>query len=241
MQNESYKLRFEVSPQPTETSCGPTCLQSLYAFYGDRVPIETLMKEIPELEAGGTLAVYLGVHALKRGYRVRLYTYNLHVFDPTWFAMDKAEFRRRLATQKDVRKNRKLRAAAAAYLEFVDLGGEVRMEDLSGRLIRKYLKRDQPILTGLSSTFLYRTAREIQETDTDDDILGEPSGHFAILSGYDQAERMVSIADPYEQNPLSPGTYYEVGMERLTNAILLGVLTYDANLLIIQPKQKHHA
>ena len=41
------------------------------------------------------------------------------------------------------------------------------MEDLSGRLIRKYLKRDQPILTGLSSTFLYRTAREIRETDTD--------------------------------------------------------------------------
>ena len=199
------------------------------------------MREIPELDDGGTLAVYLGLNALNRGYGATLFTYDLRIFDPTWFEMPREEFRRRLALQQEVRTDRKLQRAACAYLEFFDKGGEIRMEDISGKLIRKYLKRGQPILTGLSSTFLYRTSREIQETDTDDDIHGEPSGHFVILSGYDQANRVVSVADPFEQNPLSPGIYYEVGMERLLNAILLGVLTYDANLLIVQKTPKKHA
>ena len=44
------------------------------------------------------------------------------------------------------------------------------------------------------------------------------------------------IADPYEANPVASGKDYAVTMERLINSILLGVLTYDANLLIIRPQ-----
>ena len=32
-----------------------------------------------------TLAVLLGCHALRRGYEATIYTFNLQVFDPTWF------------------------------------------------------------------------------------------------------------------------------------------------------------
>jgi hypothetical protein len=35
---------------------------------------------------------------------------------------------------------------------------------------------------------------------------------------------------------MAPGRVYEVPMPRLIIAILLGVLTYDANLLIMQPR-----
>jgi hypothetical protein len=41
------------------------------------------------------------------------------------------------------------------------------------------------------------------------------------------------VADPYQDNPYSSDLYYHVPVGRLINAIMLGIVTYDANLLII--------
>ena len=42
------------------------------------------------------------------------------------------------------------------------------------------------------------------------------------------------IADPFIGNPLADDShYYDVRVNRLIRAILLGVMTYDANLLVI--------
>jgi hypothetical protein len=56
-----------------------------------------------------------------------------------------------------------------------------------------------------------------------------------VLSGYDRGERTVSIADPLRSNPVSDSRYYDAPIDRVVGAILLGILTYDANLLIIEP------
>jgi hypothetical protein len=58
-----------------------------------------------------------------------------------------------------------------------------------------------------------------------------------VLSGYDPKTRMVSVADPLHDNPRFGSQYYRVGMSRLTASILLGILTYDANLLVLTPKK----
>jgi hypothetical protein len=42
---------------------------------------------------------------------------------------------------------------------------------------------------------------------------------------------MVRIADPYSGNPLCDSQYYTLPVQRLINAIHLGSMTYDANLL----------
>ena len=64
-----------------------------------------------------------------------------------------------------------------------------------------------------------------------------PPGHFVVVSGITPDENIVSIADPLKNNPLANGHYYEVDIHRLINSIMLGMVTYDANLLIIRPKQ----
>lgn len=46
------------------------------------------------------------------------------------------------------------------------------------------------------------------------------------------------VADPYLPNPLAEDHYYEVELDRLVCAILLGVLTHDANLVMIEPRRK---
>jgi hypothetical protein len=77
--------------------------------------------------------------------------------------------------------------------------------------------------------------REFGPADVDDDVRGEPQGHFVVLSGYRRPTGSVLVADPFLKNPMSSGSYYEVGLERVVGAILLGVLTHDANLLMIEP------
>jgi len=232
------RLPLEIQPQPDDVTCGPTCLHAVYRYYGDDVDLATVIAEAPQLEGGGTLGVYLALHALRRGYRATVYTYNLQVFDPTWFARKGPDVRERLRAQMAVKADPKLHVASEAYIEFLDRGGRLRFEDLTRALLRAALNRGVPILTGLSATFLYRCAREIDADNAPDDLRGEPSGHFVVLHGYNRARRLVSVADPLQSNPISKTTLYEVDIDRLVCSILLGNLTYDANLVLLQPLRR---
>lgn len=230
------KISLDLPPQPTETSCGPTCLYGIYRYYGAELPLEQIIREVELTEGGGTLGVTLGNHALRRGFSARMYTYNLRVFDPTWFPATPAQLADQLRASLPHHRKAKLRAAILAYIHFCEQGGQVCMEVLNGALIRKHLKRNQPILTGLSSTFLYRVKRLNLETNQADDLAGEAEGHFVLLSGYNQEAQTIQILDPYAHNPRDDSRRYSVNMDELINAILLGVLTYDANLLILHPR-----
>ena len=228
------RLALEILSQPDDTTCGPTCLHALYRYWDDSVALDDLIEQVPALPTGGTLGVHLATHALRRGYDAHIYTYNLQLFDPTWLAegVDLAE---RLRRQRAFKTDPRLREATDAYLEALEVGARITLEDLTPALIRRHLRRGEPVLTGLSSTFLYRSSRETPADDVADDVRGEPVGHFVILCDYDTKSRQVGVADPYEQNPVAPGQHYSVSIERLVGAILLGVLTYDANLIVIRP------
>lgn len=230
-------LDLQIQPQPDDRSCGVTCLNAVYGYYGLQVPLPQLALEVEHLESGGTLAVMLGCDALRRGFRAKIYTYNLHMFDPTWFKDRRTKIQEKLLRQENVKNDDRLKTATRRYVEFLDLGGRVELVDLNAALIRRFLNRGQPMLAGLSATFLYQTAREYGPFDDYDDIRGTPQGHFVVLCGYDQNERHVRIADPMLPNPMvADSQYYNVSMDRLIAAILLGIVTYDANLLVIEPK-----
>lgn len=225
-------IEIPIELQPTETTCGPTCLHAVYSFYGDPLSLDSLVDTVPSLLNGGTLAVILGRHALQRGYQAKIYTFNLHVVDPTWFNPLKPDLKTRLLRREESCRSRRQRTALQAYREFVSHGGELEMKDLSPSILLEHLGKGQPILAGLSSTFLYQSSREDPVTNEDDDILGEPAGHFVILCGYDAETGNATIADPYV-NPFTPGSHYLVPWDRLACSILLGAMTYDANLLVL--------
>src|SRR5258707_884513 len=230
------KLRVEILPQPDDFTCGPTCLHALYRYFGDRLPLERVISEVPVLDNRGTLDVLLANHALARGYSARIFTYNVQMFDPTWFDGRPVDLPERLRLQLEHKDSDRLRVATEAYLLFLAKGGQLRFEELTTALIRKYLNREIPILTGLSATYLYRNAREFGPEGRSDDIRGKPAGHFVVLCGYDKETREVLGGDPLLKDPL-PGThYYAVSIARVFAAILLGILTYDANFLIIDPR-----
>jgi hypothetical protein len=230
------RLHLEIQPQPDFVTCGPTCLQSIYNYYQDPIALEQVIEEVPQLEDGGTLAVVMACHALKRGYHATIYTYNVQVFDPTWFAREAPPMAARLAAQRDAADSYRVRMACDEYLDFLALGGKLRMEDLTSELIRRFLKSSRPILTGLSATYLYRAKRELGRDSIPDDVRGVPVGHFVVLCGYDQSRRTVFVADPLHPNPFASEQTYAIEIDRVKNAVLLGIVTYDANLLIIEPR-----
>jgi hypothetical protein len=145
----------------------------------------------------------------------------------------------RLARQMAVKNQRKLKIASKAYLEFIELGGQIRFTELSPKLVRRHLTGSVPMIAGLSSTYLYQSMREYGPQGEYDDIRGVPGGHFVVLCGYDTTTREVRVADPYLTNPTGKGRYYDVGINRLIGSILLGILTYDANVLVVsRPRQR---
>jgi hypothetical protein len=230
------RLRLHILPQPDHLTCGPTCLQAVYRYFGDSVPLPRIIDEIQQLEDGGTLAVVMACHALQRGYQATIYTYNVQVFDPTWFKPGTDALAERLEAQRQSAELPRVRMACGEYLDFLRLGGKLRMEDLTSELIRRFLKNSTPILTGLSATYLYRAKREFGRDSVPDDVRGFPVGHFVVLCGYDQSNRTVLVADPLQPNPLANEPMYAVEIDRVKNAILLGIVTHDANLLIIEPR-----
>ena len=121
------------------------------------------------------------------------------------------------------------------YQEFLRLGGRLRLADLCRPLIRGLLRRGLPIITGLSSTYLYRAAREFGPNDIPDDVRGVPAGHFVVIAGYNRKDRTVLVADPYGPHPYGPSHEYWINIDRVMGAVLLGIVTHDANLLVINP------
>jgi hypothetical protein len=231
----AFRLPVSILPQPDETTCGPTCLHAVFRYWGDDEPLAELIARSHRFEHGGTLAVFLACEALRKGYRATIYTYNITVFDPTWFtgAVDIAE---RLEQQRRLKPDDRLQQATAGYLEFLRLGGELCLAELSVALVHGMLLQRLPVITGLSATYLYGSAREL-DNGTADDVAGTPAGHFVVLSGFNSERRTFLVADPYQRTPYEPPHAYWIGVERVMASILLGIVTHDANLLVVHPKR----
>jgi hypothetical protein len=220
--------------QPDEATCGPTCLHAVFRYWGDDEALDSVIGRAERLEHGGTLAVFLACDALRKGYSATIYTYNITVFDPTWFdgTMNVGE---RLEQQRKLKFNDKqLVHATDGYLTFLRLGGVLRFVDLTVELVQSILRRRLPILTGLSSTYLYRSAREYG--DVPDDAAGFPAGHFVVLAGFNAQRGSFLVVDPYQPTPYGPSPAYWITADRVIGSVLLGIVTHDANLLVVHPK-----
>lgn len=237
----AHELRVQRFLQPDDATCGPTCLRKVYDFFGVQVDMEEIIAALERNDDGGTLAVYLGIAALKRGLRARIYAYDLRIFDPTWFGLTTEELIDRVRLRFPYLDDPKRLRAAYAYIRFMENGGELAFEELKPALLKKIIDREHPILAGLSATYLYRFPRERWDEEAEklveDDVAGEPIGHFVVISGYDQWGRRLTVLDPSEHVPTTEHGRVVVDSDRLINAILLGDMTYDAVLLEVWPPE----
>lgn len=222
--------------QPDDFSCGPTCIYKVLKGYGDPREFDAVAALVRRTDNGGTLGVFLGQAALELGYEATIYSYNLRVCDPTWSSLAPPQLADKLAARAAAVHEPKLKDSVDAYARFVRSGGQVRFDDLSIELLVSLLDGGHPVVVGLSATYLYQTPRENPITNGIDDVVGEPEGHFLVVCGYRQQGRHFIVSDPYRGLPMTVTGTYEVGAQRLLNAILLGDVTYDGVLLVVAPR-----
>jgi hypothetical protein len=223
--------RFE---QPDDVTCGPTCLMQVLRFYEDPTPFERICELTPRNPDGGTLAVNLALAARAMGYAARVHSANLRIFDPTWDGLDPAALGDKLRQRAAAVSKPKLQAACLAYARLIEEGGQVVFPDFTPRLLLDILERGHPVLCGLNATYLYRQARLRPDDNVEDDVAGDSLGHFVVICGHEEGRFWVR--DPAQQVPFSPDGRYDVQARRLLNAILLGIVSYDAVLLEVWPE-----
>lgn len=235
-------IDISIRNQPDDSTCGPTSLHAVYQYYKDDIRLSQVIAEVERVTNGGTLAPLLGIHALQRGYQCVIHPYNIYIFDPSWFFGEKLKSRQlieKLEMQHELLESERYRECSQAYISFLKHGGKIDMVDMNTRLLNNYFSKKIPVLTGVSATYLYRCKREYEDANgrlVYDDIKGLPSGHFVVLCGHEEESRSVVIADPLKSNPAYEDNYYRVPMSHLISAMMLGVLTNDANILVIKPK-----
>lgn len=237
MSDEPILLNVPRFEQPDDVTCGPTCLAKVYQYYGFARPLEAIIAETSRNPDGGTLAVNLGISAMRHGFRPTLYPFGLRVFDPTWRLLAREALIAKLDARAEAVDNRRLRRAVHAYAEYLRLGGRIRFTELTSALLVSILRRGHPVLTGLSATYLYGTPREARERY--DDITGNSAGHFVVVCGYRPRTGRFVVADPFRNVPLSRSGRYTVAADRLLAAILLGDQTYDAVLLTLGAQRRN--
>lgn len=236
---EHLELDVPRFAQPDDVTCGPTCLLQVLRFYGDDSPFERLVELTTRNPDGGTLAVYLALTALRLGYRARVTSYNLRVFDPTWAGLEREALSDKLLARARVTRKAKVAAICRGYAALLQRGGEVRFDvELSAALIVDMLARGHPVLCGLNATYLYRQARERPDDNESDDVAGDPVGHFLVVCGYADGGAQLWVRDPARHVPFSSDGRYLVPTERLLHAVLLGIVSYDAVLLELWPEDR---
>src|SRR5664279_1068494 len=128
-------LPVEMLLQPDEITCGPTCLHAIYRYWGRNEPLQDVIERTAKLGRGGTVAVFLACDALQQGFQATIYTFNLTVFDPSWFG-GKVNIRERLLLQRAEKSHdQRVQEVTASYIEFLRLGGRLRLTDLSRYLL----------------------------------------------------------------------------------------------------------
>lgn len=203
----------------------------MYGYYGYEKELDEIIAETPRHPDGGTLAVNLGISARKNGFRPTIYPFGLRIFDPTWRQLGAKALIHKLEQRYRAVRSRRLKRAVSAHIAYLNVGGRIAFKEPTKNLLVGLLRRRDPILTGLSATYLYETPREWD--DAYDDVRGEPSGHFVVICGYYPRSDKFLVADPFETAPVRRTGRYAVPAERLLAAILLGDVTYDAVMLVL--------
>lgn len=200
--------------EQTGTDCGPNSLTMLLSYYDSSIKLEEVLKNTPQVKNLGTFDGWLGVTAIKLGYKVRINSLNIESIPRKWHSLKLSNILKKLKTKKT--KDKALNHSIKGYSKFIELGGKLIFENINKEMLIKKLNKG-PILIGLSSSYLYKEEKTV--------------GHFVVVNGYENNK--FSIIDPWHSIPFSKNGRYKLEPNKLINAILLGALTYDCCILEI--------
>ncbi|MCM8820060.1 MAG: hypothetical protein NC925_04615 [Candidatus Omnitrophica bacterium] len=171
------ELNFNFNSKIYYQNCGLTSLNLLFRYY----KISGIPKDLIRKNRNNSLWISdLGIIALKKGFKVNLFTYSQRIFKPEWFDLPKHRILQKLYRKE---KNLLINLARKSIIEFLKLGGEIKFKILNAKTLKFYIKNKKPLLMTVSSGIIHHRSM--------------PGGHFVVLIGYDK--RNFIILNPGER------------------------------------------
>jgi len=224
-------------------NCGPFSLTQVFWYFNKNISPKKIVREIKRLASGGTCDSFLGLYAIKEGFKSEIIPYNINIFDPTWKDISSLDLIDKLEKRMKFEINKNLRERISGYINFLKRGGKIIFKPLSILTVLSYLKKGIPLISSLSLTALYEESRMVIYKRKNiikwyhDDVKGESVGHFVVISGYDHKKKLFKIKDSWHEIPynFSKTGDYVVNIEHFFYSMMMGCLTGGGSFTIVYP------
>lgn len=211
------KLKVLTIKQESRLGCGAAAMSMVYKYFGKNISEKEIEKEIGGFLKFGSFATDHALMAIRFGFTVVCYSYNLEYFEPNDAKLSQQDLIKR--TMFLIKKEKKNLHKKELNSILKVLGGEVdfRMRMPSLNIIRKFLDKKLPVVLIVNSVILFET-KFGGKKDLD-------MGHYLVLTGY-QKEKFY-YNDPY------CGKNYSISSDKLIFALSNNALYCSAYLLVV--------
>ena len=204
--------RIEQKVTKASGTCGPTSIQQILEYYGIETSLKDIMNGMFLFDRGGTSSDgAMGDYLLKQGFKVKIYTFDTKMFDPSWFKLSRKELLKKLQKSYNISRGYK-KYNYNGFINFLKHGGKIEFKAITLNEIKNYLKKIYPIMVGVDDSLLYGVKRS-RKTFYDDDIRGKVWGHEVVVAGF--KKNKLFVVDPFPRNTFSKKGKYFVDAEKL--------------------------
>lgn len=190
-------------------------------------------------EDWGTITQHLATWCLSQGFVVTMYSSDFQILDTSWKGLAASELVEKLNAIKGHRDVPVLgkdfsEMYIASYVDFIQKGGELRVEPFITTPLLDELLAEGPLFVSVCMNVFYGLGRRVSNAglrvDKVDDVAGDLSNHSIVVHGKnDEGDYM--IADPWKTEG-----FYTVSPEKLVLGIQAAQLECDNLLFQITPK-----
>ncbi len=172
----------------------------------------------------GTWSPYIGIYAMKLGYNVEIFTYDVSLFDPTWFNLSNKSLIKKLKIAIKKIKDKDKKFGVRGYIDFLREGGKLTFKIPTKKILIKFLKKKIPPMAFVNSTAYYKRKRKDFKAGKRSEF-GEVGGHCIVISGYKNGKFIVTDPNYFK------GGIYEVPEDKL----IFTWSNWGGELVVVKP------
>ncbi|MBP9758669.1 hypothetical protein KBD45_03165 [Candidatus Dojkabacteria bacterium] len=208
--------------------CGPMCLKNTYDYLGIQKTLKQIFKEMDVDEDTSTYLSQLARNLNANNVATTIVSSLSKVINYAWRNNTKEEIisklKRCVLRSKRPNMISEWDKELLHTLFYLQEGGNIKIENITKEIINSYLKKGKIIITCVETSWFWGNRKILGKT-TFDDVLGDQSGHFVIITGIKNDKYIINYPYPLkEKNAVT-----EINQDHL----IVATLIWDAQFIII--------
>ncbi len=184
--------------------CGATALAEVMEYFDKkRYNIREIAKETEKTYKNIDWLFAAGISAIKRGFKSKITTVSIEIFDPSWATLNKNKLIRKMEKRLEYLMSLNTKDSYIVEwnisplkwaIEYLRKGGELFYHPITTKLIKNFLNKKIPLITPMNENLFYGIKRTT-ENDEYDDIKGMGTGHIIVISGFKKNKFIITDSE----------------------------------------------